>query len=236
MKIFLLMILFCFSANATKILHIGDSHSAGFFGDNLTSKLKKSEDQFHLYASCGAKVTDFVNGKFKKTCNVHSSNYTLKKEQDVKIKNFEEIVKETQPDIISIALGSNDWDSKSWESKREEYEKNSLPDNVNKILEIVKKSKAKCVWSLAPAMPAHITIIPKLNAKLKAIIGERCEIVDPTDKMKVMTSRDKLHYLIPAETVPWANDVYTKIKELKLQSERGISPSQQQKPSTSNLQ
>ncbi len=125
----------------SRVLHIGDSHTAGIYGKEMDKLLRATGAKVETVGSSSASPSWFISGhattkgfysKDEKG-NVDSPADWKAPHATPKLKN---LISEFQPNIILISLGANLLGSNG----------KNIESEVRKIAEIAKQSGAKIVW------------------------------------------------------------------------------------------
>jgi hypothetical protein len=207
------------NARAARVLYIGDSHSAQYFGRTLDQDLRSTGDLVATFAVAGSKPSSwtseaelcmgvFFNVDARLPQRSEASRKNDAGQTCVKTPNLAELLAEYKPDAVIIALGSNGASAAA------------------SLLKIVRSdpSKPACFW----VGPPHMRAVN--DAALDARYSDLAQagITDsssPTDSCRLVDSRlsylrypaegcDGIHYncsdLIPLAK-RWGHDVYSAV-------------------------
>lgn len=165
-------------ADPMRILHVGDSHTAGSYGKFLDALLRDlPETQVMSIGSCGSSMGWFLGGRpiatgcgyWSKTLDgtVISSPYGRRHVTP----KLSKLMDEVGPDLVIVSLGSNSLGVGS----------SSVSQSVARFINEIKTSnpKAKCLW-VGPPHGMHKTE-PKFGNLYRAIqkgVGDQCTFFD----------------------------------------------------------
>lgn len=157
-----------------RILFIGDSHSAGFFGEAMRDRLMPmvGENNFYQYAVPGSSVPNWYQGDFQNLQLGYLMKVPRAEVQKafngsvpawVGLKSLEGLLNEVNPQFLVVALGTNDAADyvgrvKGANDKGEQ--KQRVEEQLKTISLFLKTTKSysslsssiRCVWVMPPAI------------------------------------------------------------------------------------
>lgn len=144
----------------TRVLHIGDSHTAGFYGKEMDRLLRETGAKVRTYGSSGSSPASWFNGFVTKSGFYYKDENEkdeipqdwkmitpefelelaegIKKDWQTPTKtpNIKDIILEFKPNVIIFSLGANLMYSPDLEIEKQ----------VREMCEVAKSSKAKIIW------------------------------------------------------------------------------------------
>lgn len=174
--------MFSSSAIAEKILHIGDSHTAGNYGSELSRLLTAAGNTVETYGCVGVTASEYLTG----------SKCERKLDDSLAI---------LSPDSVIISLGTNYLNGPAVQRDR---------DNIEKIL--VLAAAKRCYWVGAPKSAQNNVFPVDINRELRDILRDRCTFIDATvyTDMNKLASGSQVHYG-PEGGAEWARGVFSVI-------------------------
>ncbi len=203
-RIVLLLLIIIFSilvlssfASATKVLHIGASHTIGSYGQTLHTVLSQTYGSSNVQtaAVCGARATHFVNGLGSNCGTSFKTGTSSSSPTSFKIDN---LVSSFSPDIVIVSLGTNFLTSSGVTIDK---------TNIQSLLSSIKGST--CYWVGAPVASKSGIKPDEINTALKSLVGSQCTFIDATaytDTSKLKS--DGIHF---TDAKNWAYKVYAKV-------------------------
>lgn len=196
-------------AKGKSILLIGDSHTAGFFGMALDQSLRKLSDKVTSIGSCGSSPSNWTqsDSKFQQTnCGFWKKNSEGKitSSQKHTTPSFSEALKETQPDVTIIALGTNMLSSPS-DIKRE-------LKFIEAMLKKTRESRSQCIWIGPPNLakdPFRANLLSGISQMKSLIEKSHCEFIDSNNFTRYPSSvkrSDGIHYP-KNQAIEWATKI-----------------------------
>lgn len=201
---------------SSRVLHIGDSHTAGVYGKELDSLMRNTGAKVQTYGSSGASPSWWING------NITKSGFYSKDDkgnidspanwQDPHLTPLLiDLIKEFRPNIIIISLGANLVKATA----------ENIESEVKKICDIAKESGAKIIWVGPPnsredKKPASLQNF--LYEHIQKIAIQYADFIDSRPYTKYPDSgKDGIHYGGEEGTKiakEWANQIFKEIQEL----------------------
>jgi hypothetical protein len=174
-----------------RILMIGDSHTAGFFGKELESLLRKNGKKVHRVGKCETSPRHWLRGsKFRNTPALSA------------------LISSYRPNVVLILLGAN-------------MRRGGKKDfgAVQTLARIARESGAKVVWVGPPKQGNDISTagIDAFDAKMRRAIGPNATYVamsaftSPLDT--VSDRRMRIHAYDRRVARRWAGSVFQRIHE-----------------------
>lgn len=194
---FLLLLLLAVPAAAGNILVVGDSHTAGAFGQNLDDSLRADvNSRVATYGVCSARPESYLSetahgcgwlfrGPDKKAPAKWLGGRVTKVKQKngkgeevlvdyVKTPELAQLIADHTPDVVVVALGSN---------------MPATDASIDKVLELVHKSGASCFWVGPPDMrkPSRKAVngvyrqLDDRGITVTASLKDACRLIDSRD-------------------------------------------------------
>jgi hypothetical protein len=220
----------------TKILFIGDSHSTGTFKDGVLEVLDAQADlRTAVYASCGSRPRDwFAGAKFRTTCGFYQRPFGGKSAYtpSAPTPDLEALVKESRPDTVVIAMGTNQYGDAPASAKA----------SIVRTIRAARAQGANCIW-VGPPKIASEKFSEKVKSEFQAMLvqvtrDEQCPLVDsrPYTDARETEKQMRIHYPGKAGR-KWGTAVGRDILTLIRQNgptggATNSSPSSQSKPGT----
>ncbi len=199
---------------ATKILHIGDSHTVGSYGRLLHKQFQQLQYDIHTFGCGGADANTFFAKNYGVcTTDTKNADGTIRNPKEAKsiiLKNdqksnfvtqpgfdFQHEITTYQPNIIIISLGTNFVTEAGVLGEEAQ---------IRDLLQKAKLNSQTCYWVGAP-----VTKSPKVfpnainNALRNIVVSERCIFIDATtisDPRKLTSG--KVHF---SDATMWATGV-----------------------------
>lgn len=150
------------------ILFIGDSHSVGYFGKKF-DELTRKDHKINIYAICGSTMKWWFEEK-QTNCGYFfkDSNNKLDEGKTKKTPKITNLIKELNPDLIIVQLGTNYYNWKSEDIKKD----------IENFLNILKTEK--CYWIGPPNSRKLKLVIPEINKTISDIVSKKCIYFDST--------------------------------------------------------
>jgi hypothetical protein len=193
------------------VLVIGDSHSAGSFGEGLVNALAKDQRvRVSLKASCGSSTqnwlepSDSAYGKFTNRICVGTMNpgdKTMHYEAAVRasrtVPSLVELKREKKADAVVVALGTNQFPHGSTISEK------SLKNGIEHLVRDAQAGGSRCVWIGPPNEPDSIFPVAGQKAFVsflqKTVEAKGCTFVNSqlnglTDPSDTVNDPSRIHY------------------------------------------
>ena len=91
-----------------RVLVIGESQTAGLYGDELDRQLRSRGAQVHTVGSSGASASNFINGRGTTVGYAdHGMDGRTQKTASHATPRLEELIQQDKPDVIVVNLGAN---------------------------------------------------------------------------------------------------------------------------------
>lgn len=91
-----------------RVLVIGDSHTAGLYGDELDRQLRARGAQVHTVGSSGASASNFISGRGTTVGYAdHGVDGRTQRTASHATPRLEELINQDKPDVIVVNLGAN---------------------------------------------------------------------------------------------------------------------------------
>lgn len=200
----------------TRVLHIGDSHTAGIYGKVMDKLFRETGAKVETFGSAGSSPSWWFTGKETKSGfyskdenNNVDSNPNWKTPHKTPI--FKDLVSNFKPNVIVISLGAN-----LIKGDNETIEK-----EVKRLCEAAKESGAKIIWVGPP--DGRESVKPtseqkRLYEQIEKVVKEYGSFIDSRPYTEYpIKGGDGVHYggefgsIIANE---WANKVFNDIQNL----------------------
>jgi len=191
-------------------LFIGDSHSVGYFGQELDRKLRTLKDMnVRSAASCGSIIRWWYKGT-PTPCGYRSVTI------DGKISTADkaptplvlDLLEETKPDLVIIEQGANYIG----------YPDETLAKDIDRLLTDVEKYHSKCLWVSPPDSRKFREERKILVPKIEKLVQGRCQWFDSLqDTHYPDTGGDGIHYgttSMKPIAFEWAGDVFKVVESM----------------------
>jgi hypothetical protein len=183
----ILALLVSITAKARNIVHIGDSHSAGVFGFEMSKLLNaNSSITSASYGSCGAVARWYFTGQATK-CGYFHHDENGNRDRGTKIETplLENITKNFTPDIAIIQFAGNYMG----------YSNKFIKQDTLKMAQYFIDRGATCYWVGAPDSRTKRERRAEVKKIIQANIGNLCHFIDSTLYTKYpATGGDGIHY------------------------------------------
>lgn len=186
--------------SGSKVLVIGDSHTAGAFGDELDRLLRAKGAQVHTVGSSGATADNFVTGKGTTVGFAdHKVNGQTEKTSSHATPKLEDLINQDKPDTILVNLGANFRGAGPGGIKKQ----------VDEIGQIAKKHGIKITWVGPPTTRADESnrgSLQKFDEDMKAAVAPYGSYLSSAPFTPKYNGGDGVHYS-GAEAKQWAAGV-----------------------------
>ncbi len=216
----------------TKVLIIGDSHTVGDFGSGLVETLRAQTDvRVSVEASCGSRPAHFLGTSYRNAICSWDLGYDVPATDASKhlksgprpLKGLAELIDERVPNLIVIALGTNQYPMKSaGQSKISDGELDAAlakaKGEIERAIAVVTSRHLGCVWVGPPSERFDLfseklqnrfeTLFERVNAEHGCRFVKSRALTDAKD-----TAKDRamhIHYYGTAGR-KWGRDVATEI-------------------------
>lgn len=174
--------------SGSKVLVIGDSHTAGPFGDELDRLLRAKGANVHTVGSSGATADNFITGKGTTNgFSDHKTNGQTQKTAAHATPKLEELINEDKPDTILVNLGANFRGAGPAGIKKQ----------VNEIGEIAKKHGIKITWVGPPTTrkdEGDRSSLQKFDEDMKAAVAPYGSYISSAPFTPKYSGGDGIHY------------------------------------------
>jgi len=234
LQLVLTLLLLPFSAKAQnqfeKVLFIGDSHAAGYFGIEVDKYLRTLSSDVTTIASCGSSPSTWLttNANYKSTnCGYwkkDSSGHETKTNSH-KVDSFTNEMMTDKPDLTVVALGTNILSSPANIT-------HELP-SIEKMLSQIEQAHSQCVWIGPPDLrqnPFKANLSSGVEQIQKLVQKYHCLFVDSTKLTHYpATTKNGIHY-DSKDAAEWGKKVSAEIAE-NLKNLKTLSASAKPNPS-----
>ena len=174
--------------SGSKVLVIGDSHTAGAFGDELDRLLRAKGAQVHTVGSSGATADNFISGKGTTVGYAdHKINGQTQKTAAHATPKLEELINEDKPDTILVNLGANFRGAGP----------SGIKKQVDEIGQIAKKHGIKITWVGPPTTrqdESNRSSLQKFDEDMKAAVAPYGTYVSSAPFTPKYSGGDGVHY------------------------------------------
>ena len=172
----------------SKVLVIGDSHTAGAFGDELDRLLRAKGATVHTVGSSGATADHFISGKGTTVgYAVHKANGQTEKTASHATPKLEDLIQEDKPDTIIVNLGANFRGAGP----------SGIKKQVDEIGAIAKKHGIKITWVGPPTTrqdEGNRSSLQKFDEEMKAAVAPYGSYVSSAPFTPKYSGGDGIHY------------------------------------------
>jgi hypothetical protein len=174
--------------NGSRVLVLGDSHTAGAYGDELDRLLRAKGAQVHTVGSSGASADHFISGKGTTVGFAdHKVNGQTEKTASHATPKLEELITQDKPDTIVVNLGANFRGAGPA----------GIKTQVNKLGEIAKRHNIKIVWVGPPRTRddmANPSSLQKFDQDMAAAVQPFGQYVSSAPFTPEYSGSDGVHY------------------------------------------
>lgn len=174
--------------NGSKVLVIGDSHTAGTYGDELDRQLRARGAQVHTIGSSGASADNYITGAGTKVGYAdHKVNGQTDKTAAHATPKLEELIAQDKPDTIVVNLGANFRGAGPAGIKAQ----------VSKLGEIARKHNIKMIWVGPPTTRADMSnpaSLQKFDQDMQAAVQPYGEYISSAPFTPQYAGGDGVHY------------------------------------------
>ena len=174
--------------NGSKVLVIGDSHTAGTYGDGLDRLLRAKGAQVHTVGSSGASADNFISGKGTTVGYAdHKVNGQTEKTASHATPKLEELIAQDKPDTIVVNLGANFRGAGPAGVKAQ----------VSKLGEIAKRHNIKIVWVGPPTTREDMSnpgSLKKFDQDMAAAVQPFGQYISSAPFTPEYSGTDGVHY------------------------------------------
>jgi hypothetical protein len=174
--------------SGSKVLVIGDSHTAGAFGDELDRLLRAKGAQVHTVGSSGATADNFISGKGTTVGFAdHKVNGQTQKTAAHPTPKLEDLINEDKPDTILVNLGANFRGAGP----------SGIKKQVDEIGQIAKKHGIKITWVGPPTTrqdEGNRSSLQKFDEDMKAAVAPYGTYVSSAPFTPKYSGGDGVHY------------------------------------------
>lgn len=174
--------------NGSKVLVIGDSHTAGTYGDELDRLLRSKGAQVHTIGSSGASADNYITGAGTKVGYAdHKVNGQTEKTAAHATPKLEELIVQDKPDTIVVNLGANFRGAGPA----------GIKSQVSKLGDIAKKHNIKIVWVGPPRTRddmSNPSSLQKFDQDMQAAVQPYGEYISSAPFTPEYAGSDGVHY------------------------------------------
>ena len=194
-------------ASAThRILHIGDSHSVGFFGRMLNAELRSlPETEVTFVGSCGAVASSYFTG-----WSTHCWYFEMNPGGEVidekvhRTPRIKDLLARSQPTLTVVELSTNYL--VGWTKER------AIAD-MEKLAQTVTASGGECLWVSGPDTRKFHARQPEMLDWVKAAVSNYCTVVDGLETTHYPDQGgDGIHYGNKKSVSAWVAQVFEAVK------------------------
>jgi len=174
--------------SGNKVLVIGDSHTAGTYGDELDRLLRAKGAQVHTVGSSGASADNYISGKGTTVGYAdHKVNGQTEKTASHATPKLEDLIAQDKPDVIVVNLGANFRGAGPGGVKAQ----------VSKLGEIAKKHNIRMVWVGPPRTRddmANPSSLQKFDQDMQAAVKPYGDYISSAPFTPEYAGSDGVHY------------------------------------------
>lgn len=169
-----------------RVLVIGDSHTAGHYGDELDRQLRSRGAQVHTVGSSGASASNFINGRGTTVGYAdHGMDGRTHKTTRHAIPRLEELINQDRPDVIVVNLGANFRGASAA----------GIQSQVQSLGEVARRHNIPIKW-VGPPKPAHpnMEAVQRFDQQMAAAVAPYGEYISSVPYTPEYSGGDGLHY------------------------------------------
>ncbi|MFN8607258.1 MAG: hypothetical protein U0931_06985 [Vulcanimicrobiota bacterium] len=169
-----------------RVLVIGDSHTAGLYGDELDRQLRARGAQVHTVGSSGASASNFINGRGTTVGYAdHGMDGHTQKTASHATPRLEDLINQDKPDVIVVNLGANFRGASQA----------GIEGQVRSLGEVAKRHGIPIKW-VGPPKPAHpnMEAVQRFDQQLAAAVAPYGEYISSVPYTPEYAGADGLHY------------------------------------------
>jgi len=171
-----------------RVLVIGDSHTAGLYGDELDRQLRARGAQVHTVGSSGASASNFINGRGTTVGYAdHGMDGRTQKTASHATPKLEDLINQDKPDVIVVNLGANFRGASPA----------GIESQVKSLGEVAKRHGIPIKW-VGPPKPAPARLdmeaVQRFDQQLAAAVAPYGEYISSVPYTPEYSGGDGLHY------------------------------------------
>lgn len=171
-----------------RVLVIGDSHTAGLYGDELDRQLRARGAQVHTVGSSGASASNFINGRGTTVGYAdHGMDGRTQKTASHATPKLEELINQDKPDVIVVNLGANFRGAGAA----------GIQSQVRSLGEVAKRHNIPIKW-VGPPKPAparlNMEAVQRFDQQMAAAVAPYGEYISSVPYTPEYSGGDGLHY------------------------------------------
>ena len=169
-----------------RVLVIGDSHTAGLYGDELDRQLRARGAQVHTVGSSGASASNFINGRGTKVGYAdHRVDGKTERVASHATPKLEDLINQDKPDVIVVNLGANFRGATPAQ----------LESQVKSLGEVAKRHNIPIKW-VGPPKPAKgdAGAVQRFDQQMAAAVAPYGEYISSVPYTPEYAGADGLHY------------------------------------------
>ena len=169
-----------------RVLVIGDSHTAGLYGDELDRQLRSRGAQVHTVGSSGASASNFISGRGTTVGYAdHGMDGRTQKTASHATPKLEELISQDKPDVIVVNLGAN------FRGAGEA----GIQSQVRSLGEVAKRHNIPIKW-VGPPKPArpNMEAVQRFDQQMAAAVAPYGEYISSVPYTPEYSGGDGLHY------------------------------------------
>lgn len=169
-----------------RVLVIGDSHTAGLYGDELDRQLRARGAQVHTVGSSGASASNYITGRGTTVGYAdHGMDGHTQKTARHATPRLEELINQDKPDVIVVNLGANFRGAGQA----------GIESQVKSLGEVAKRHGIPIKW-VGPPKPAHpnMDAVQRFDQQMAAAVAPYGEYISSVPYTPEYAGADGLHY------------------------------------------
>lgn len=171
-----------------RVLVIGDSHTAGLYGDELDRQLRARGAQVHTVGSSGASASNFISGRGTTVGYAdHGMDGRTQKTASHATPRLEDLINQDRPDVIVVNLGANFRGASAA----------GIQSQVQSLGEVAKRHNIPIKW-VGPPKPAparlNMEAVQRFDQQLAAAVAPYGEYISSVPYTPEYSGGDGLHY------------------------------------------
>jgi hypothetical protein len=169
-----------------RVLVIGDSHTAGLYGDELDRQLRARGAQVHTVGSSGASASNFINGRGTTVGYAdHGMDGRTQRTASHATPRLEELINQDKPDVIVVNLGANFRGASQ----------SGIQSQVRSLGEVARRHNIPIKW-VGPPKPARpdLAAVQRFDQQMAEAVAPYGEYISSVPYTPEYAGSDGRHY------------------------------------------
>ncbi|MBT9586509.1 hypothetical protein IV102_24410 [bacterium] len=170
----------------SRVLVIGDSHTAGAYGNELDRQLRARGAQVHTIGSSGASASNFINGRGTTVGYAeHGTDGRVQRTARHATPKLEDLIQQDRPDTIVVNLGANFRGASPAQ----------LQSQVRSLGEVARRHNIPIKW-VGPPKPrqADAGAVQRFDEQMAAAVAPFGEYISSVPYTPEYAGGDGVHY------------------------------------------